>query len=269
MSTTSTLADAESSLKNADTAAALEQLQSQIRDHPGEARLRVFLFQLLAVRGDWKRALEQLTLSAQLDPKALLMAQTYREALRCEALRAQVISGKKSPLVIGEPEPWFGLLVESLLRAGRGDLAASSELRSQAFDQAPPSRGAIDGQRFEWIADADVRFGPVLEAIFNGGYYWIPFARLLKVVLPAPEDLRDLVWAPAQLQFANGGETAALIPVRYPGSEKAADGAIQMARRTDWSEAGPDLQLGVGQRLLATDAGEYPLLSVREILIDQ
>ena len=95
MSTTSTLADAEASLKNADTAAALEQLQSQIRDHPGEARLRVFLFQLLAVRGDWKRALEQLTLSAQLDPKALLMAQTYREALRCEALRAQVLVGQK------------------------------------------------------------------------------------------------------------------------------------------------------------------------------
>ncbi len=269
MSTSSTLADAEFSLRNADTAAALQQLQSQIRDHPGEARLRVFLFQLLSVRGDWKRALEQLTLSAQLDPKALLMAQTYREALRCESLRAQVIAGKKSPLVIGEPEPWFGLLVEALLRGGRGDLAASNSLRAQAFEQAPPSRGAIDGQRFEWIADADVRYGPVLEAILNGGYYWIPFARLLKVALPAPEDLRDLVWAPAQLQFANGGETAALIPVRYPGSEKAEDGALQMARRTDWNDVGPDMQVGSGQRLLATDAGEYPLLSVREILIDQ
>ena len=269
MSTPSTLADAELSLRNADTASALQQLQSQIRDHPGEARLRIFLFQLLSLRGDWKRALEQLTLSAQLDPKALLMAQTYREALRCEALRAQVMTGKKSPLVIGEPEPWLGLLVESLLRGGRGDLPASSALRAQAFEQAPPSSGTIDGQRFEWIADADVRFGPVIEAILNGGYYWIPFTRLLKVVLPAPEDLRDLVWAPAHLQFANGGETAALIPVRYPGSENAEDGAIQMARRTDWNDAGPDLQLGLGQRLLATNAGEYPLLNVREILIDQ
>ena len=268
MSTPSTLADAEFSLRNADTAAALQQLQSQIRDHPGEARLRVFLFQLLSVRGDWQRALDQLTLSAQLDPKALLMAQTYREALRCEGLRAQVVAGHKTPLIIGEPEPWLGLLVESLLRAGQGDLAASGALRAQAFDQAPPSTGTLDGQRFEWIADADVRFGPVLEAILNGGYYWIPFARLAKVVLPAPEDLRDLVWAPAHLQFANGGESAALIPARYPGSENAEDGALQMARRTDWNEAWPGLQFGVGQRLLATDAGEYPLLGVREILID-
>jgi type VI secretion system protein ImpE len=269
MSASSTLADAEFSLRVADTASALAHLQSHIRDHPGEARLRIFLFQLLSVRGDWQRALEQLTLAAQLDPKALLMAQTYREALRCEALRSQVLAGRTSPMVIGEPEPWLGLLVESLLRAGRGDLAASSELRAQAFEQAAPSTGAIDGERFEWIADADVRFGPVLEAMLNGGYYWIPFARLQKVVLTPPEDLRDLVWAPAHLQFVNGGETAALIPARYPGSESAEDGALQMARRTDWSDVGPDLRFGLGQRLLATDVGEYPLLGVREILIDQ
>lgn len=269
MSGSSVLADAEQSLRNADTATALQQLQAQIRTQPGDARLRTFLFQLLAVRGDWQRALEQLTLAAQLDPEALLMAQTYREAVRCEALRAQVIAGQKSPMVVGEPEPWLGLLVESMLRAGRGEMAASKNLREQAFDQAAPSAGAVDGQRFEWIADADVRFGPVLEAVLNGGYYWIPFSRLQRVVLPPPADLRDLVWAPAQLLFANGGESAALIPARYPGSEGSEDGAIQMARRTDWRDVAPDLQFGLGQRLLATDAGEYSLLDVREIVIDQ
>jgi len=269
MSGSSALTDAEQSLRNADTVTALQLLQTQIRAQPGDARLRTFLFQLLAIRGDWPRALEQLTLAGQLDPKALLMAQTYREAVRCEALREQVIAGQKSPMVVGEPEPWLGLLVESMLRAGRGEMEASKKLREQAFEEAPPSAGAIDGQRFEWIADADVRFGPVLEAVLNGGYYWIPFSRLQRVVLPPPEDLRDLVWAPAQLMFANGGESPALIPARYPGSESAEDGAIQMARRTVWTEVAPDFQFGLGQRLLATDSGEYPLLDVREIAIDQ
>jgi type VI secretion system protein ImpE len=268
MTASATLADAEVSLRTADTASALRHLQSQVREHPGEARLRIFLFQLLAVRGEWKRALEQLTLAAQLDPQALLMAQTYREALRCETLRAAVVAGRKSPMVLGEPEPWLGLLVEAMLRAGRGDADASSALRAQAFEQAPPSAGSVDGQRFEWIADADVRFGPVLEAVLNGGYYWIPFTRLQKVVLSPPEDLRDLVWAPAQLLFANGGEAVALIPARYPGSENAEDGALQMSRRTEWTDAGPGLQFGRGQRLLATDTDEYPLLAIREIQID-
>lgn len=265
----SALVDAEQSLRNADTASALQQLQTQIRTQPGDARLRTFLFQLLSVRGEWQRALEQLTLAAQLDPSALLMAQTYREALRCELLRAEVIAGHKSPMVIGEPEPWLGLLVESMLRAGQGDLTGSAALRAQAFDQAPASTGTLDGQRFEWIADADVRFGPVLEAVLNGGYYWIPFSRLQRVALQPPEDLRDLVWAPAHLQFANGGESAALIPARYPGSERAEDGALQMARRTVWKDVAPELQYGLGQRLLAIDTGEYSLLGVREILIDQ
>lgn len=264
-----TLADAEQSVRDGDTSAALQQLQMQIRAQPGDARLRTFLFQLLSVRGEWDRALEQLTLAGQLDPAALLMTQTYREALRCEALRAQVIAGRKSPMVIGEPEPWLGLLVEALLRAGQGDTTGGVTLRAQALDQAEPSSGNIDGARFEWIADADVRFGPVLEAVLNGGYYWIPFSRLARVAITPPEDLRDLVWAPAHLQFANGGEAAALIPGRYPDSESADDGAVQLGRRTVWKEVAPGLEVGLGQRLLATDAGEYPLLEVREIVIDQ
>lgn len=264
-----TLADAERSVRDGDTGVALQQLQTQVRSHPGDARLRTFLFQLLSVRGQWERALEQLTLAGQLDPAALLMAQTYREALRCEALRAQVMDGRKSPMVIGEPEPWLALLVEALLRAGQGDLAGGIELRSQALEQAEPSAGTIDGARFEWIADADVRFGPVLEAVLNGNYYWIPFSRLARVAISKPEDLRDLVWAPAHLQFANGGEAAALIPGRYPGTEGAEDGALQLGRRTVWKELAPGLEAGLGQRLLATDAGEYPLLEVREIVIEQ
>lgn len=268
MTTVTALADAELSLRNADTASTLKSLQAEIRAHPDDARLRTFLFQLLSVRGEWKRALEQLKMAAQLDAGALLMAQTYREALQCELLRAKVMAGETSPMVIGEPAPWLGLLVESLLCAGRGDAAGSAALRAQAFDQAAPSTGTVDGKRFAWIADADVRFGPVLEAILAGGYYWIPFQHLQRVVLPEPSDLRDLVWAPAHLFLANGGETAALIPVRYPGTEAADDGALQLARRTTWRDVG-GVDQGLGQRLLATDVAEYPLLDIREIAIDQ
>jgi type VI secretion system protein ImpE len=37
-----------------------------------------------------------------------------------------------------------------------------------------------------------------------------------------------------------------------------------MARKTEWlNKAG--VHIGVGQRILATDAGEYPLLEIRTI----
>ena len=65
---------------------------------------------------------------------------------------------------------------------------------------------------------------------------------------------------PAHLQFENGGEAVALIPTRYPGSEAAGDGMIALARKTLWSEVGDDIHHGLGQRILATDVGDVPLM---------
>jgi type VI secretion system protein ImpE len=258
---------AELSLKNGDPAAALAQLQEEIRNKPADAALRVFLFQLLCVRGEWERALNQLKVACGLDASALAMAQMYGEAVRCEAIRKDVFDGKKAPMVFGEPEQWLALLIESLLVAGRGDLTQSAELRTRAFEAADTSSGSINGQPFEWVADADSRLGPVLEAVINGRYYWVPFSRLSEVKLEEPEDLRDLVWMPAHLQFENGGEMLALIPTRYPGSESSDDGLIALARKTVWQEVAPDTHHGLGQRIIATDAGDVPLLEVRTLVV--
>jgi type VI secretion system protein ImpE len=185
--------------------------------------------------------------------------------VRCEAIRTDVFAGRKSPMIFGEPDQWLALLIESLLVAGQGEPARAEELRLRAFDEAETSAGVLNGQPFEWIADADSRLGPVLEAVINGRYYWVPFSRLGSVKIEEPEDLRDLVWMPAQLQFENGGEVIALIPTRYSGSETSDDGLIQLARKTIWQEVAPDAHHGLGQRLLATDGGETPLLDVREL----
>jgi len=128
--------------------------------------------------------------------------------------------------------------------------------------------GTLDSRAFTWIADADSRIGPILEAVINGRYYWVPFARLLKIEIEAPEDLRDMVWMPAHLQFANGGESVALVPTRYPGSEASTDGMVVLARKTVWEEIGPDAFQGLGQRVLATDIDEIPLMDVRSITMN-
>ncbi|MHB8473105.1 MAG: type VI secretion system accessory protein TagJ [Gammaproteobacteria bacterium] len=264
----SSILNAEQSLRDGDPTAALGSLQVQVRAHPNDAKLRIFLFQLLSVLGQWERALTQLNVAAELDPAALAMAQTYREALRCEALRAQVFDGKKSPMVFGEPEIWLALLIEALLRAGRGEHEQAQQLTRQALEEAATSSGILNDKPFSWIADADLRLGPVLEAIINGRYYWVPFARLSRIDMEAPVDLRDVVWMPAHLQFANGGESVALIPTRYPGSEASDDGLILLARKTLWNEPVPAVYHGLGQRMLTTDAGEVPLMEVRSISID-
>lgn len=259
--------DAEALLKAGDPAGALVALQNQVRGKASDPELRVFLFQLLCVLGQWDRAINQLNVCADLSAAALPMREMYSSAITCEALRKEVFAGRKSPMLFGEPQPWLALLIESHLRAGAGDADASMRLREQAFDQAPTTSGKLDGEAFTWIADADSRLGPVLEAIVNGRYYWIPFSRLSKITIEAPTDLRDFIWLPVNLQFSNGGEVLALLPARYPGSESSADGLVALGRKTIWNEIAGGYA-GLGQRLLTTDTGEYPLLQVREVLFD-
>lgn len=247
--------------------AALASLTAAVKAAPASVQLRIFLAQLLCVLGQWERAHTQLNVVAEMDNAAGPMREMVGHALRCEKIRGAVFEGRRSPMIFGEPEEWLATLIEALLRAGAGESELAFSLAARAFEAAPASRGRIDGTPFEWIADADSRLGPVLEAMVNGRYYWIPFSHLVRVDIEAPTDLRDMVWLPAHLQFANGGEVIAMLPTRYPGSERSDDEQILMARKTEWRRAGSDTEcwLGLGQRVLITDQGEHDLLSVRSI----
>jgi type VI secretion system protein ImpE len=258
---------AEESLQQGNLELALAQLQDQVRKNPGEAKPRVFLFQLLCVLGQWERALTQLKVAGDLDPKTLPMVQTYREAIGCETLRLDVFAGRRAPLVFGEPQRWIALALEALRVSAAGNHSRAAELRNEAFDAAPDVTGALDGTPFEWIADADTRIGPFLEAIVNGKYYWIPFHRIGRIVLEPPADLRDLVWAPAQFTWANEGQVVGLIPTRYSATAGQGDGRLRLARMTEWREVADGVFEGLGQRVLATDVDEYSLLEVREIVL--
>ena len=103
--------------------------------------------------------------------------------------------------------------------------------------------------------------------LLNGVYYWVPVHRVSKISIEAPADARDLIWIPAQFTWTNEGEAMGFIPARYPGSEAAEDDLIRLARKTEWKEMAPDSFQGIGQRLISTDANEYALLAVREIIL--
>ena len=258
--------DAREVLREGDPIAALAQLKQEVRRSPRDAKLRVFLFQLFCVFSEWDRALTQLGVAAELDTSAVSMSQAYRAAIRCEMLRERVFAGKRTPTIFGNPEDWMPLLVEANRVLAQDRPGEALTLRDAAFDAAPTVSGSIDDQKFEWIADADTRLGPMLEAIVEGKYYWVPFTRLSQIDIEAPADLRDQVWMPAHFTWSNGGESAGFIPSRYPGSAHT-DPALAMSRRTEWIERGQWF-LGAGQRMFTTDAGDFPLLDSRKIHFD-
>jgi len=262
---------------------ALAELQQKVRSAPADPKLRIFLFQLLCVQGQWDRALTQLNVAGEMDASATTMMQMYREAIRCEVLRGEVFAGKRTPMIFGEPENWIALVIQALKLTAEGQHAAAAQLREEALEAAPATAGKIvvrskpgtseedpidPTQPFEWLADADSRIGPLLEAVVNGRYYWIPFHRIRRIEFDPPADLRDVVWTPASFTWANGGEMVGLIPTRYPGSHASADPLVRLARKTDWLPAGENAYLGQGQRMLATDAGEYAILDIHQIMLD-
>lgn len=259
--------DAAELLKAGKLDECLAALHEEVRADPANAKLRVFLFQVYAVMGEWDRAMTQLNVAAELDPGCLLMAQACRQLLNCEVFRVEVFAGRRGPLVFGQPEEWVGWLVQasSLLASGR--LGEAGELRDRAFDAAPATRGSLDGEPFEWIADADTRLGPILEVVVEGRYYWVPFSGISHLSIEPPVDLRDMLWLPATFRWANAGESAGFILARYPGSEKHSDASVRLARLTLWDTPSGGHALGLGQRMLATDRGEYALTGVRDVTL--
>lgn len=265
-------------IKQARVDEALTALENEVRKAPADAKLRVFLFQLLAVLGKWDRATTQLEVVAEMNPTALLMAQACRQAILCEHYRTEVFAGKRSPLLLGEPDPWVQGLIAAMTMDGQGNHEAAAQLRADALDAAPASAGFLTttsaagepvNTPFEWIADADPRLGPMLEAMVGGKYYWVPMHRVRAIKIDKPADLRDTVWAPARFLWTTGAAQDGFIPARYVGSDAAANpGTIRMARETVWAPSKSG-ELPLGQRLFATDVGEFSLFETRSIQIGE
>ena len=257
--------NAEDHLRSGQIEEALASLREAVKKSPADAKLRIFLFQLLCVIGAWDKALTQLQVLGDMDADSMLMAQIYKPVLHCEALRAEVFSGKRSPLIFGDPEEWVGLLVQAGQLVAEGKYEAARELRERAFEAVPAAPGKINDQPFEWLADADSRLGPILEVIMDGKYYWVPFSRIQKIQVEPPTDLRNLIWTAAQFTWTNGGSSPGFIPTRYSGSESSQDFKLRLAKKTEWDQKDEELYIGLGQRLFATNESEFPLLELRTI----
>jgi len=261
--------DARQRLLDGDPRGALEALKGEVRKAPRQAPLRTFLFQMFCIFGEWDRALTQLSVAAELDPLALPMAEAYRTLIRCELVREGVFAGTRTPTLFGHPLPWVPLLVEANRALAQGAFAAAASLRNEAFEQAEAAPGTMDGTPFAWIADADPRLGPVLEAVLDGTYYWVPLQHVAEIKIDPPADLRDQVWLPVNFTWTNGGTSIGFVPSRYPSSATAADPLLALARRTEWQERGaPDdgWALGLGQRMFTTGDADVALMDLRHLV---
>jgi len=257
--------NAENLIQAGDILSALALAKESVRATPSDPKFRIALFQMECLAGNWAKATAQLDILRELGDESAVFTQVFSAVVECEILRNEVFQGRRTPIIFGEPSEWMGWLVESARLVASREYEAAEALRSRAFDEAASLPGTINGAPFEWLADSDMRLGPMFEVIMDGCYRWVPMCRVESIQFDPPQDLRDLVWFPARLRWTNGGLANGFFPVRYPGTEGQSDAALLLSRRTEWDSKPFGFYEGVGQRMFSTDRGEFPLLDVREI----
>jgi type VI secretion system protein ImpE len=253
-------------LRSGDLDGARASLIEAVKRSPADQAARMFLWQLMALSGEWDKAISQLRIVAQLSAEAQMLATVYNQAIAAEKTRLDAYAGKAPFAVLVSSSPWIDTLAEGLaaLTAGRAD--EGERLRDQAFDEAGDTPGKLQEQTFAWIADVDPRLGPCFEAIVAGKWGLIPFEAVTRIRTEGPKDLRDIIWLPVELALRSGQSAAALLPARYPGTESAAN-ALKLGRATEWL-TGAHGEVPVGQRLWTTDGDlEFGILDFNELLL--
>lgn len=252
-------------LASGDLGGTRSALVQSVRENPGDAGARMFLFQILLLTGEWDKAEVQLRALAQLSADAQMLGVVYGQAIAAEKTRAEAFAGKAPFGALVGGSAWLAGLCTALETAARGDAAQAQTMRDAAFDAAEEMPGLWNGTAFARISDSDPRFGPAFEAIVAGRWGLIGFDEVSAIRSEGPRDLRDLVWLPVEMTFRDGRSAAALLPARYPGTQAADDDAARLARSTSWRDGALGSE-GIGQRLWFLDDGdEFGLLSLKTL----
>ncbi|WP_448213867.1 type VI secretion system accessory protein TagJ [Colwellia sp. MEBiC06753] len=257
--------DAESLLHEGNLSECKDQLFGEIRKDPSNINLRIFLFQLACVSCDWERAKNQLNVLKEMSDATLAMVSTYEQLIGCEQKRINVLSGNKEPTCFGEPAQWLAFYTQGYQQYINGHFDQSLTLIEKGADLAPAISGTINNsESFAWLSDGDIRFGPSFEVMLNGNYYRLPFEYIKEINFEPIEDLRDVVWRPANLTLKNNGQLIIFMPMRYPIHANTTDEQL-LAKVCDWHEPIANYYVGNGQKVLITDASEYPLMNIDSI----
>lgn len=257
--------DVKDALKAGCLTEALSLAKQGVRKAPADPAQRSLLFQLYCIVGDWPAAATQLNLVGELDPTTSLFVGVAEKILDCEIERTRVFAGRQEPTLFGEPAPWIGGMVEAFRLSLQGKWEAAAASQAKALEAAPMTPARLGACQVDWLADADSRLGPLLEAFVDGRYYWVPFQRIRQLTLRPRTHLMDVIWAPVDFIWTNEGHSSGFIPVRYAGSEFSAEPLIQLGRKTEWAAHEGNIYQGIGHRIITTSEAELPLLEMDSV----
>ena len=242
-----------------------------VKAAPQLAEARILLAELLLFEGDRERTDAVLEAAAAVDPQAALAVGEFRQLLRAEMQRRQVLNEGRPPDFIGGPTPSQRHLLAALAALREGDPAAAVAAAAAAEAVRPHVPGTIrlDGDAdgspaaFDDFRDADDLCSGAIDVLTTTGrYFWIAPERIASMTLHPPKRLRDLVWRRCTMLVREGPDGEVYIPALYDMGPSVEPG-LRLGRATEWSADAP--VRGSGQRMFLVGEEAVPIQRLCEL----
>ena len=241
---------------------AIERVAEDVKAKPGDLAARTFYFELLALNGDLDRAVKQLDVLASSTDG---MGAFYAGAIQAERERRNFFHGGPRPRVLREP-PYASAYLEAVEHHAAGKSEAAME-RLQSAESERSARALLNGGEVHELNDSHDLLGPFLELVIDNHYVWAPWDAIQSLTIPEPRYLRNTVWTPAALTLRSGDQGEVLLFSLYVDSHVQEED-VKLGRRTIWEQSSAGYTIAYGQKVIAADDRDWPILEIRNVEVE-
>jgi type VI secretion system protein ImpE len=238
-----------------------------VRKAPAEVGLRLLLAELLLFQGRFERIDGLLDAASGIAPTVGVAVAEFRQLVRAEIARRQLLSEGRLPDFLGEPTRAQRAQLQAVVALRAGDPAGAAAACAEAEAARPHPSGRLGETPYDDLRDADDLIGGSLEVLTTTGkYFWVPFERVVTLEPDKPTHPRDLYWRRVRISVADGPDGVVYIPVLYDNPAPAS-AACRLGRATEWLEAAGGPVRGIGQRVLMVGEEGVPLLELGRLAL--
>ena len=249
-------------LKTGRLSEAMERVAEQVKAKPGDLAARTFYFELLVLNGDLDRAAKQLDVLSSVTGE---IGSLYAGAIQAQKERCNFSHGGPRPRVLADV-PYAKGYLEALEHHAAGESGIAMELLEAAQSERS-LRAMLNGGEVHDLNDSHDLLGPFLELVMEGHYAWVPWESIQSLTIPEPRYLRDTIWTPASMTLHSGDHGEVLLFSLYVDTHLQ-DDDIKLGRRTVWEQNPAGFTVAYGQKVIAADDRDWPILEIRSVEVE-
>lgn len=247
---------------------ARQQLVQDVKAAPADIGKRTTLCQVLCFCGEWEKAERHLDTIGVQDPKIESGVQVYRNLIRAERERMEVLRLQRRPAFLTDVPVWLDSYLAGLERIAGNAPQDAKQFFDQAEETVPVIRGTLNQMPFSGICNTDSRLSAILEAFVHERYIWVPFDSIRELIIQPPKTLMDLLWVSANITAWSGMTLNCYLPVLYAESWNHEEERVRLGQMTSWQELCGNYAKGAGQQVFQIGDTDMALLEIREMLCE-